>query len=146
MQIRAMDVKDLSKVLEIEQSLFPSDAWTKQLFLAELAEVPMSRSVVVVEDSDEIIGYASLRFIGKDGDINTIAISTPNQNQGYGKLLLNWLLNIAKEKGVKELFLDVRADNDSAIAMYKKSGFEQIDVRKNYYDHKVDALVMRKKL
>jgi ribosomal-protein-alanine N-acetyltransferase len=52
----------------------------------------------------------------------------------------------AKDLGVRELFLDVRADNLAAIEMYKKAGFDRIDIRRNYYDHSVDADVMRKKL
>ena len=146
MSIRPMQISDLPKVLEIEQDLFPSDAWTEQLFLSELAEVPSSRAVSVIEIADQIIGYASLRFVGREGDVNTIAIAREFQGKGFGKLLLDWMLETAKLNGVKELFLDVRADNQAAIGLYLKEGFDQIDIRRNYYDHKIDALVMRKKL
>jgi ribosomal-protein-alanine N-acetyltransferase len=146
MSIRPMQISDLPKVLEIEQDLFPSDAWTEQLFLSELAEVPSSRAVNVIEIADQIIGYASLRFVGREGDVNTIAIAREFQGKGFGKLLLDWMLETAKLNGVKELFLDVRADNQAAIGLYLKEGFDQIDIRRNYYDHKIDALVMRKKL
>jgi ribosomal-protein-alanine N-acetyltransferase len=146
MQIRDMKSNDLAKVLEIEQTLFPTDAWTKALFLEELAQVPISRAVVVAEIDQLIIGYASLRFVGKEGDINTIAISPSHQRCGYGNQLLTWMLRTAKVKGVRDLFLDVRADNVAAIEMYKNAGFERIDIRRNYYDHAVDAHVMRKKI
>ena len=146
MSIRPMQISDLPKVLEIEQDLFPSDAWTEQLFLSELAEVPGSRAVSVIEIAEQIIGYASLRFVGREGDVNTIAIAREFQGKGFGKLLLDWMLETAKLNGVKELFLDVRADNQAAIGLYQKEGFDQIDIRRNYYDHKIDALVMRKKL
>ena len=146
MSIRPMQISDLPKVLEIEQDLFPSDAWTEQLFLSELAEVPGSRAVSVIEIAEQIIGYASLRFVGREGDVNTIAIAREFQGKGFGKLLLDWMLETAKLNGVKELFLDVRADNQAAIGLYLKEGFDQIDIRRKYYDHKIDALVMRKKL
>lgn len=146
MPIRPMTVADLPQVLEIENELFPTDAWTKDLFLGELAEVPVSRSVAVLEVADQIVGYASLRFVGREGDVNTIAISKNHQRQGLGKELLDWMTATAKDLGVRELFLDVRADNEPAILMYQANGFERIDVRRNYYDHSVDALVMRKKL
>lgn len=146
MQIREMKNSDLDQVIEIEQKLFPTDAWTISLFLEELAQVPISRSVVVGQIGQEIIGYASLRFVGKEGDINTIAIAPSHQRKGYGNLLLTWLLENAKAKGVRELFLDVRADNAAAIEMYKNAGFERIDIRRNYYDNSVDAHVMRKKI
>ena len=146
MPIRPMQISDLPKVLEIEQNLFPSDAWTEQLFLGELAEVPNSRAVSVFELAGEVIGYASLRFVDREGDVNTIAVAKEYQGNGFGKQLLDWMLETAKLNGVKELFLDVRADNQAAINLYQKEGFDRIDVRRNYYENKIDALVLRKKL
>ncbi len=146
MQIRDMTKADLSAVLKIETDLFPTDAWTEALFLGELSEVPVSRKVAVAELEGEVIGYVSLRFVGRQGDVNTIAIAKDFQRKGFGNQLLDWLLMTAKDLGVRELFLDVRADNLAAIEMYKKAGFDRIDIRRNYYDHSVDADVMRKKL
>ena len=146
MDIRDMTKADLSAVLKIETDLFPTDAWTEALFLGELSEVPVSRKVAVAEFEGQVIGYVSLRFVGRQGDVNTIAIAKDFQRKGFGNQLLDWLLMTAKDLGVRELFLDVRADNLAAIEMYKKAGFDRIDIRRNYYDHSVDANVMRKKL
>ena len=146
MDIRDMTKADLSAVLKIETDLFPTDAWTEALFLGELSEVPVSRKVAVAEFEGQVIGYVSLRFVGRQGDVNTIAIAKDFQRKGFGNQLLDWLLITAKDLGVRELFLDVRADNLAAIEMYKKAGFDRIDIRRNYYDHSVDADVMRKKL
>lgn len=144
--IRSMTTADLPQVLVIEKTLFPTDAWTKDLFLGELAEVPTSRAIAILEVDAKIIGYASLRFVGREGDINTIAIAAEYQRKGFGQQLLDWLLDQARELGVRELFLEVRADNKPAIEMYRAAGFDRIDIRRNYYDHSVDAHVMRKKL
>lgn len=141
-----MKLADLDAVMEIELDLFPKEAWSKDMFLEELAEVPQSREVVVLEQSDQIIGYASLRFVGREGDINTIAIARGHQRQGLGKKLLNWLEETAVSHGVRELFLDVRTDNEPAIDLYKGAGFVRIDIRRNYYGPSIDADVMRKKL
>ena len=146
MDIRDMTKADLSAVLKIETDLFPTDAWTEALFLGELSEVPVSRKVAVAEFEGQVIGYVSLRFVGRQGDVNTIAIAKDFQRKGFGNHLLAWLFMTAKDLGVRELFLDVRADNLAAIEMYKKAGFDRIDIRRNYYDHSVDANVMRKKL
>lgn len=141
-----MTKADLPDVMAIEEDLFPLDAWSIEMFLEELAQVPHSRQVCVLEIDGQIIGYASLRFVGNEGDINTISVARDFQRKGYGQLLLNWLEQTAKENGVKELFLDVRTDNDPAIAIYKKNGYLRIDVRRNYYGRSIDADVMRKKL
>jgi ribosomal-protein-alanine N-acetyltransferase len=141
-----MKLADLDAVMEIELDLFPNEAWSRDMFLEELAEVPVSREVAVLEQGNQVIGYASLRFVGHEGDINTIAIARSHQRQGFGKQLLNWLEQTAVSHGVRELFLDVRTDNDSAIELYKAAGFVRIDVRRNYYGPSINADVMRKKL
>lgn len=144
--IRPMKLADLDAVLEIELDLFPNEAWSKDMFLEELAQVPASREVVVLEQDDQVIGYASLRFVGREGDINTIAIARGHQRKGFGKQLLRWLEQTAESHGVRELFLDVRTDNKPAIDLYKAAGFVRIDIRRNYYGPSIDADVMRKKL
>jgi ribosomal-protein-alanine N-acetyltransferase len=146
MHIRPMTMADLATVIKIEEQLFPTDAWTQDLFIGELTEVPASRAVVVLEVENQIIGYASLRFVGREADINTIAISPEFQRRGFGNELLNWLIDKSKELKVQEIFLDVRADNTAAIEMYRAAGFELIDIRRNYYEHKIDAQVLRKKI
>ena len=144
--IRPMKLADLDTVMEIELDLFPKEAWSKDMFLEELAQVPVSREVVVLEQDDQVIGYASLRFVGREGDINTIAIARGHQRKGFGKQLLNGLEQTAVSHGVRELFLDVRTDNEPAIDLYKGAGFVRIDIRRNYYGPSIDADVMRKKL
>lgn len=141
-----MKLADLDAVLEIELDLFPNEAWSKDMFLEELAQVPASREVVVLEHGDQVIGYASLRFVGREGDINTIAIARGHQRKGFGKQLLDWLERTAVSHGVRDLFLDVRTDNEPAIDLYKSAGFVRIDIRRNYYGPSIDADVMRKKL
>jgi ribosomal-protein-alanine N-acetyltransferase len=141
-----MKLVDLDAVMEIELDLFPNEAWSRDMFLEELAEVPVSREVAVLEQGNQVIGYASLRFVGHEGDINTIAIARSHHRQGFGKQLLNWLEQTAVSHGVRELFLDVRTDNDPAIELYKAAGFVRIDVRRNYYGPSINADVMRKKL
>ncbi len=74
-----MTTSDLAAVLEIEKDLFPIDAWTEESFLGELAEVSISRDVSVAISDSEIVGYASFRYVGKPGDVNTVAVSKAHQ-------------------------------------------------------------------
>ena len=144
--LRPMLWWDIPWVEKIEQDLFPVDPWTAELFWAELAQVPESRTVVVAELGGEIVGYTSLRNVGSEADINTIAVAKKFQNQGVGAQLYSWLEHCAIAKDVRQLFLDVRSDNDVAIKMYLKLGFEKIDLRKDYYATGISAIVMRKRL
>lgn len=144
--IRPMRATDISEVKKIEDELFPIDAWSEDLFLSELTEVSISRDVVVAELNERIVGYASLRFVGKQGDVNTVAVAADAQGKGIGTQLMDWLETKARERGVRELFLEVRSDNDPANALYKKRDYERIDIRRNYYGNTIDANIMRKKL
>ncbi len=144
--LRPMQWPDIPEVAAIEADLFPVDPWTPEMFWSELAAVPESREVMVAIDGEDIVGYASLRFVATESDVNTIAVKSDRQGQGIGRQLMTWIEDTARSHGSLEMFLEVRSDNAVAIAMYHADGYERIDMRPNYYVSGVDALVMRKKL
>ena len=144
--IRPMRWWDVDAVMSIEEKLFPLDPWTAEMFWSELAQVPEGREVVVLESDSVITGYASLRVAGADGDINTIAVAESAQGQGFGRALMNWFNERFIARGIEQAFLEVRSDHSRAHDMYLSSGFEDIDVRKNYYGNDVDAIIMRRKV
>jgi [ribosomal protein S18]-alanine N-acetyltransferase len=146
LEIRPMKHSDLDHVLAIEVDLFPIDAWTEELFLGELAEVSNSRDVAVAILDSEIVGYASFRYVGKQGDVNTVAVSKDQQGNGIGTALMDWLESQATLRNVREIFLEVRSDNDAAMKMYASRGYERIDIRRNYYGNTIDANIMRKRV
>lgn len=145
-EYRTMQWWDIEEVLAIEHALFEHDPWTAEMFWSELAQVPESRNVWVAVRSGSIVGYGSLRVVGNEGDINTIAVSKSAQRQGVGQEMYDLMENTARLRGVRNLFLEVRSDNEAAHEMYLKAGYEQIETRRDYYGTAVDALVMRKRL
>ena len=144
--LREMHWTDIPQVVALEQELFPADAWSAELFWAELAGVPESRDVRVLELDGRIVGYCSARFVGHDGDINTIAVAPDVQGQGHGKAMLEHMHTVFRAHKVDQVFLEVRADNEAALHLYQNAGYERIDIRKRYYDNEVDAIIMRAKL
>jgi ribosomal-protein-alanine N-acetyltransferase len=146
LEIRPMKHTDLTEVLKLEKALFPIDAWSEELFLEELAEVSISRDVSVAVLDSQIVGYASFRFVGKQGDVNTVAVASNQQGKGIGTALMDWLESQAALRNVREIYLDVRSDNEPAINMYASRGYERIDIRRNYYGNTIDANVMRKRV
>jgi ribosomal-protein-alanine N-acetyltransferase len=141
-----MKHSDLREVLKLEKELFPIDAWTEELFLGELAEVSISRDISVAVLDSQIVGYASFRYVGKQGDVNTVAVASDQQGKGIGTALMDWLESQAVLRNVREIFLDVRSDNEPALKMYTGRGYERIDIRRNYYGNTIDANVMRKRV
>ncbi|CAB4343457.1 MAG: ribosomal-protein-alanine N-acetyltransferase [Actinobacteria bacterium] len=144
--MRPMTSADLDVVMDIERELFGSDAWSRDLFQAELDEVPATRRVMVACVDDTVVGYVSLRIVPPEADVNTIAVAVSSQRQGIALLMMKWLISQARADSVRDIFLDVRSDNSVAIALYDNLGFQRIDKRKNYYGNDIDALVMRLRL
>jgi len=143
LKIKKMSADDLTKVVAIEQVAQVSP-WSKQMFLDSLKAKHMC-VVLVRSVSSEIIGYAVMSMVVGEAEVLNVCIREDMQKKGYGKFLLNYLLRIAKEKEVKQVFLEVRKSNTKAIKLYENSGFVRIDVRKNYYKGKTqreDAVIL----
>jgi ribosomal-protein-alanine N-acetyltransferase len=160
---------DLVDVIALEHELFPDDPWTPEMFADEVAQPPESRLYLIAEaeagdggvaDSDIVsgrgaanglvmAGYAGLMFIpgGMQADVLTIAVRSAYWGRGIGSALLDALVTTARDRGCTEMFLEVRADNPRAHGLYLRRGFEELGVRRGYYQPSgVDAIVMRKDL
>jgi ribosomal-protein-alanine N-acetyltransferase len=143
--IRRMRWWDVPSALALERELFP-DAWTEATFWSELAGVPETRHYVVAEAGDRLVGYAGLFATRHQGDVQTVAVSPRHQGSGTGTMLLGELLDEAERRGVGEVLLEVRADNQVALRLYERFGFERIGLRRGYYQPgRTDAVVMRRR-
>jgi ribosomal-protein-alanine N-acetyltransferase len=132
---------DIPAVTVLEHALF-DDAWSEEMFWNELAQ-GATRTYLVATEDDEIVAYAGLAAMPDEGYVQTIAVAPGHQRKGLGATLLQRLLDDAHERGLPKVGLEVRIDNEPAIAMYERFGFEAIAVRKRYYQPSgTDALVM----
>ncbi len=96
-----------------------------------------------------LAGYAGMMFLpgGGQADVLTIAVRPAFWGRGIGSALLGALLAAARDRACAEVFLEVRADNPRARGLYLRRGFEEIGVRRGYYQPSgTDAIVMRKDL
>lgn len=146
-RLRDAEVSDLDAIMALETATFPGDAWSRDVMLAELAS-PHTLYLVVHSD-DELVAYAGLNAPSgaEQADIQTIAVDATHRRLGLGTLLVEQLLAAARERGAREVFLEVRADNPGARALYERHGFAQIGVRPRYYQpDNVDAVVMRARI
>ena len=133
---------DIDAALAIERELFP-DAWSVETFWAELARVPETRHYLVADDDGTVVGYAGLMMVGRQADVQTVAVAPGQQGHGYGATLLRAIIDEATSRRCTEVLLEVREDNEPALHLYEKAGFERISVRRGYYPSGVDGLVMR---
>lgn len=146
MRIRQMTLADIPAVLALERAIFPADAWSEDMLRGELDDQPRTRHYVVATVGDEVVAYAGLAAAGDQADVQTIAVRAENRRTGIGGALMSELLAEAARRGAECVFLEVRADNPPAQAMYERFGFERIGVRRRYYDDGTDAYTMMKKL
>lgn len=142
--LRRMRWWDLPAVTEVEQALFP-EPWSTETFLSELAHVPETRHYLVAVRDEDVLGYAGLRAVGTEADVQTIAVAPTAQGTGLGGRLLDALLEEAQRRGCREVFLEVRPDNAAATALYASRGFERIALRRGYYAPGEDAVIMRRR-
>lgn len=142
--IRPATEDDLEAVLHIEHASFGGTAWPREMMAVELAPNP-SRNYFVATQQGAVVGYAGIGVIdGQEADIMTIAVSDSVRGQGLGRRLMNRIMDVAAKRRATQMFLEVRADNPVAQALYLSMGFEQIDLRKNYYQPEgIDAVIMR---
>jgi [ribosomal protein S18]-alanine N-acetyltransferase len=147
-RLRPMRSADVESLVPMAQALFAGDpAWSAAHFESELAGVPDTRWYLVAEIDGQLAGYAGLMVSGETADVQTLAVAPAFQRQGVGTTLLAALVDEARRRGADTLLLDVRADNDAAIALYSRHGFDQISSRRGYYDAgRMDALVLRRNL
>ena len=131
----------------LESTLFGSDAWSRSMMSGELADKHSYYLVAVpVGEPHRIVGYAGVRAPRAEpqSDIQTIGVAVDARRQGLGRVFMLRLIDEARDRGAREVFLEVRADNPAAQALYDSLGFEQIAVRAKYYQPDgVDAHVMR---
>lgn len=146
-QLRRAHPGDLDAIMAIEGSTFGNDAWTPTGMASELANAQTYYLVAHRPEFPSVIeGYAGLfaPHGAHEGDIQTIAVAASARRTGLGRLLMLALIAEARERGVEQVFLEVRADNPGAQKLYDDLGFERIAVRTAYYQPDgVDAIVMR---
>ncbi len=139
--IRRMRWWDIDAVVGLEQALF-EDAWSVEMFWDELAQGD-TRTYLVAEEDGAIVGYAGLAAMPDEAYVQTIGVVQEHQRHGLGSTLLTALMEDAKRRGLPRVGLEVRIDNEPAIRLYERFGFEAIAVRKRYYQPSgTDALVM----
>ncbi len=137
---RTMIADDIDNIMKLETSLHPYP-WTKGIFndcinagyLCYLSEI-----------EDEIIAYSALSYGAGESHILNISVAKSHQGKGFGKQLMQFMMQQAQIKKAEMVLLEVRGSNHNAIALYESQGFNEIGIRKGYYpapNGKEDAIM-----
>jgi [ribosomal protein S18]-alanine N-acetyltransferase len=139
--IRPMVVQDISRVSEIEKTVFTS-AWSADDFTYELTENPFGH--YFVDEIDGVVeGYIGLWILFDQAQITTLGTTLNHRRQGIAKGLMEYGLRHAFQSGAERISLEVRVGNIAAITLYESFGFQRKGIRKDYYqDNHEDAHLM----
>ncbi len=140
MLIREMTLEDIDQAVVIEKECF-SLPWSEKSFQDSITRE--DTIFLVCEEESMITGYIGMYVSFDEGSITNVAVHPSYRKKGYGDALVSAVKIAAKEKQVESIFLEVRVSNVPAISLYQKMGFENLGIRKNFYDHpKEDAYIM----
>ena len=135
-QMTENHIKDISEV----ENLSMKSPWSEKMFIEEInSKFAMYR--VAVSDN-KAIAYMGMHCVCGEGHITNIAVHPDYRRKSVATTLINHFIDYAKENKFEFVTLEVRESNTPAIECYKKLGFQEVGVRKKYYEHKEDALLM----
>jgi ribosomal-protein-alanine N-acetyltransferase len=145
LSFRPMQETDLADVIEIERRSYPYP-WTRTIFGDCLRA---GYSCWVCERQGIIEGYGVLSVAAGESHLLNLCVRPEAQQQGIGSKLLKSFVSIARRHSAEVIFLEVRPSNRAALALYGKSGFNELGVRKDYYPAeggREDALILARVL
>jgi ribosomal-protein-alanine N-acetyltransferase len=140
--IRSMRSFDLPQVMTIERLSYTMP-WSEATFQGLLRR--SDADMFVAELNGSIVGYAAFWAVIDQGELGNLAVSPDWRLRHIASRLLVRVVERARERGVRELFLEVRVSNTVARQLYTRYDFREVGRRRNYYLEPVeDALVMQK--
>ncbi len=143
--LRAMRDTDLSRIMRIERAAY-THPWTEGVFRDCLRVGYICR---VLEDPHALKGYGLMSVGAGECHMLNICVGPPYQHQGFGRALVEHLLDVARRLQIKTALLEVRISNRIAYDLYLKLGFNEIGTRKGYYPAlkgREDAIILARDL
>jgi [ribosomal protein S18]-alanine N-acetyltransferase len=140
-KFRPMTLNDIDEVLTIEKASFTLP-WSREAFYNELVHNHYAK-YIVMEHNNHIIGYCGMWVVIDEAHITNVAVLPEYRGKKLGEALMRNVMETAKQLGATTMTLEVRVSNHVAQSLYRKLGFLNGGIRKQYYpDNQEDALVM----
>lgn len=139
--ISLLTPQDLDRAFAIEQRshAFP---WSEKTFASNQGERYLNYRLDV---GTEMAAFAITQIVLDEATLFNLAVDPAFQRRGLGRTLLQHLIGELEQRGVLTLWLEVRASNRAAIALYQQLDFNEVSVRRNYYptaEGEEDAIIM----
>lgn len=140
--IRPMTEADVSAVVALERASYQFP-WSEGIFRDCLR---VGYTCRVVTSANRVMGYGVMSIGAGEAHILNLCIDAAFRCQGIGRRMLDYLLDKGAAAGMSEAFLEVRPSNTAAIRLYLSVGFDQVGMRRGYYQAvggREDAAVLK---
>jgi ribosomal-protein-alanine N-acetyltransferase len=149
LSVRRARAGDLDAIVELERGSLTAPHWAASVYAGIVErDVASQRSLFVAEKGGEVVGFA-VGAMQPDGvgELESVVVAAAAQRAGIGRALCGAVIGWCRERGVREMRLEVRAGSGGAIVLYEGLGFVEVGRRRGYYSGpEEDAVLMRHKL
>jgi ribosomal-protein-alanine N-acetyltransferase len=142
--VRAAALDDVAAVAASEAANLGRDAWSAGLVAEGVAGNLPTIHYLVAELDGTVVGHAVASIVGEIGELQRIAVDGAHRRTGLAGALLEAVLDLARAEEAERLLLEVREDNEPALAFYAGHGFTELDRRPRYYRDGATAVVMER--
>lgn len=144
-EIRKLTTADLDEVMAIETEIYDYP-WTRGIFQDCMR---VGYRCHVLQQDDGIKAYSVLSIGVAEAHVLTLCVRPDSQRQGFGRMMMEHMLELAVQAGAETILLEVRPSNTAAIQLYHQLQFNEVGTRPDYYpsaEGREDALIMARSL
>jgi [ribosomal protein S18]-alanine N-acetyltransferase len=140
--IRAAAFADLPAMMALDKRAATAAHWSAEQYETLFRVPDQGRVALIIWEESQLQGFVIARMVGKECEIENIAIAGPARRRGLGTRLLGELLDFARAKGAAVVFLEVRESNQAARALYEGWEFLESGRRPSYYKDPEEAAIL----
>ena len=136
---------DLERVMSIENAVH-AHPWTRGNFVDSIGA---GYHCWIAERLSQVVAYGVVTVGAGEAHLLNLSVAPDWQRRGIGGELTRFFIKLVRDYGAAKIFLEVRPSNVAARALYARTGFEEVGMRRDYYPAaagREDAVVMELKL
>jgi ribosomal-protein-alanine N-acetyltransferase len=145
--IQKMNLQDLDEVLSVETSTSLTP-WSPNMFIEEMQN-PFAYCFVMKRENGSkpsVIGFICFRNVTEESELVNIGVHPHYRQKGLGRKLMQFYIDFCNPLRIKTFYLEVNASNQAAIHLYQCFSYQSFGMRKNFYQGKFNALLMKKEV